>query len=155
MSFPRYYILQNDICILQSPGKMDHYQVTCSRDELRWHGGRLYVEDDTDTALELSTQLRESFHNIHWRAWCLNKFFSVNAIVGAFSDYCENFCEVSLPALHNSAAAAPCLLSSSPRLGGARLGPGILLGSPDSIPDGGPARNCAVPSSRGSRGRNL
>ena len=69
---------------------MDHYQVTCSRDELRWHGGRLYVEDDTDTALELSTQLRESFHNIHWRAWCLNKFFSVNAKVGAFSDYCEN-----------------------------------------------------------------
>ena len=51
-----YYSLQR---------KMDHYQVTCSRDELRWHGGRLYVEDDTDTALELLTQLCESFHNIH------------------------------------------------------------------------------------------
>ena len=128
MSFPKYYILQNDICMLQSPGKMDHYQVTCSRDELRWHGGRLYVEDDTDTALEMLTQLCESFHNIRWREWCLDKFFSVNAIVGAFSDFCENCHKVSLAALHMSAAAAPCLRSSSPGLGGARLGQGHSWG---------------------------
>ena len=127
--------------------------MTCSRDELRWHGGRLYVEDDTDTALELLTQLRKSFHNIRWREWCLDKFFSVNAIVEAFSDYCENFRKVSLTALHMSAAAAPCLLL--PRAGRGQARSGTLLGSPDSIPDGGLARNCAVPSSRGSRGRNL
>ena len=103
----------------------------------------------------LSTHCRISILKVFTIFISRHSFFSVNAIAEAFSDYCENFRKVSLAALHMSAAAAPCLLSSSPGLGGARLGPGTLLGSPDSIPDGGLARNCAVPSSRGSRGRNL